>query len=266
MTTAGTTIDWCEDNYVVLPQVAEFYNTATSLFCMIPPMWFFSQRVPEGSGGIPWLHLLVSLIMAGSAAFHGTLTWLGQLLDEIPILILISATFFSMVDSLSIVGFSKQDPLVPRRSWWAPGPKLLTIISIAQVLFIAYVYIFEQKKYALFLGCAVGQAIGHWPLLLIEMFGRMRPVRKWLFNMLLLHVGLGYSGYGLWCIEHAFCDHVKFVNLHAWWHIMATFAMKPFLDLLIFQRLQALGRRPVYQPTLCGFGPSIVCEAGGRQD
>ena len=80
MASLDTTIDWCEENFVVHPQIAEFWNTVTSVVAIVPPIIWFLQPAPAGAGLIPFMHLLAAVIFVGSTAFHGTLTWTGQLL------------------------------------------------------------------------------------------------------------------------------------------------------------------------------------------
>ncbi|RMC19281.1 hypothetical protein DUI87_03888 [Hirundo rustica rustica] len=58
-------VDWCEDNYTIVPAIAEFYNT---------PSFFGCQHIVEEEVGI------------GSVYFHATLSFLGQMLDELAIL------------------------------------------------------------------------------------------------------------------------------------------------------------------------------------
>eukprot|EP00444_Apocalathium_aciculiferum_P021939 CAMPEP_0183434492 /NCGR_PEP_ID=MMETSP0370-20130417/63329_1 /TAXON_ID=268820 /ORGANISM="Peridinium aciculiferum, Strain PAER-2" /LENGTH=275 /DNA_ID=CAMNT_0025621175 /DNA_START=60 /DNA_END=883 /DNA_ORIENTATION=+ len=189
------TIDWCEANYAVTPFVAEFWNTLTSLLCMIPPLVWFVQRFPEGVGMIPWVYPLISFIMFGSVMFHGTLTWVGQLLDEVPILAFISFSFSTLFDSYSIRGGSSKDASVMQRSWWGPGPRALALVGVLQVSAITLLYTTRAKAYGLFLGCAIVQALAHWPLMLLEMCGRLREVRGPMLRMLAVHVALGYGGY-----------------------------------------------------------------------
>ena len=80
-------IDWCEPNYIVNPYVAEFWNFVSSLIMAAIPaygLWWMWRQQRE------WRFLLldvaVIVIGLGSALFHGTLTFWGQLADELPML------------------------------------------------------------------------------------------------------------------------------------------------------------------------------------
>lgn len=247
------TIDWCESNFVVLGNVAEFWNTISSLACAVPPLFWFFSPTPSESGVLPWFHLLLSFIFVGSAAFHGTLTFTGQLLDEVPILALLICSLSVLVDNLSLL--DKRGGLV-RRSWWAPGPRILAVFCFLQVCLLTFVYAAHHKIYAFFIGFALFQAALHWPLIFYALHNQLH----WDGNVLHLlakHVGFGYSAYGLWCLEHAYCDDLRSLNLHSIWHFGACLGMKPFIDLLIYHRLRALGFPVKYSPQRLGFGASI---------
>eukprot|EP00040_Diaphanoeca_grandis_P015272 m.77737 g.77737 ORF g.77737 m.77737 type:complete len:372 (+) comp25043_c0_seq1:424-1539(+) len=82
-------IDWCEGNYEVNQNVAEFWNTLSSLPALIAAakVWQvmvygrFDQIRP--SAHLIWISFF--LIAIGSAYFHARLSLLGQITDEVPI-------------------------------------------------------------------------------------------------------------------------------------------------------------------------------------
>lgn len=83
-----STVDWCEANYVVTSYIAEFYNTVSSVPMII---WGIigivltrkycckDLKYTAAFGGLGFVGL-------GSSAFHGTLRFHAQLLDELPML------------------------------------------------------------------------------------------------------------------------------------------------------------------------------------
>lgn len=77
-------VDWCEPNYVYTPYIAEFFNTLSSLAIVGSGVFGLS------SYGRYSYHrrfffpsALMVLIGLGSVAFHGTLQYWGQALDEL---------------------------------------------------------------------------------------------------------------------------------------------------------------------------------------
>jgi hypothetical protein len=82
---APANVNWCEPDYAVHPQIAEFWNTVTSLVMLLLGVF--------GAAAVRWCEARVRAEMwslaavgAGSALFHGSLLYGLQLLDELPML------------------------------------------------------------------------------------------------------------------------------------------------------------------------------------
>jgi hypothetical protein len=84
-------IDWCEQNYVHTPYIAEFYNTLTNLPTILLGLW---GCYGSFKGGLRRRYALGYLgltgIGLGSLLFHATLKYEAQLLDELPMVSRIS--------------------------------------------------------------------------------------------------------------------------------------------------------------------------------
>lgn len=80
-----STIDWCEPNYRWSRFIAEPLNTVSNLSFVIFGIIGASHEYRQKSKtSYVLMHLCISLIGLGSMAFHGTLSLLGQQLDELP--------------------------------------------------------------------------------------------------------------------------------------------------------------------------------------
>ncbi|OQR97996.1 alkaline ceramidase 3-like [Thraustotheca clavata] len=86
-----SSVDWCEDNYVWSYYIAEWWNSWSN----VPPMMlavyamFKSHQVhveTQQPMSIRLAYFVPIVIYAGSFAFHSTLTYVGQMLDELPMM------------------------------------------------------------------------------------------------------------------------------------------------------------------------------------
>jgi len=89
-------LDWCESNYETTIFIVEFWNTLSSA-CMslaaLAGLWFYSN-IHSHEPNLWMVWLLMTLVGFGSMYFHATLSVAGQVLDELPISLLI---FYAMV-------------------------------------------------------------------------------------------------------------------------------------------------------------------------
>lgn len=77
-------VDWCEPNYVWSPYIAEFWNTVSSICivaCGILGVW--SNLTYSYRRRFLFPSMFMIGIGCGSIAFHGTLQFAGQALDEL---------------------------------------------------------------------------------------------------------------------------------------------------------------------------------------
>ncbi|MBC7794136.1 MAG: ceramidase [Clostridia bacterium] len=82
-------MDWCEANYAVSPYIAEWWNTLSSVamvFAGFAGAWRERQR---GRTRFAAAFALLVIVGLGSVAFHGTLRFELQMLDELPMVYLV---------------------------------------------------------------------------------------------------------------------------------------------------------------------------------
>jgi len=80
-----SSIDWCERNYVVSWYIAEFWNTLSSLIiilCGALDLYHAIKMKTELSFKL--YAFSVIMVGIGTVCFHGSLTYIGQLGDELP--------------------------------------------------------------------------------------------------------------------------------------------------------------------------------------
>ncbi|XP_062965075.1 alkaline ceramidase 1 [Cynocephalus volans] len=89
-------VDWCETNFQYSQLVAEFYNTFSNVtFLLFGPLMMFlmhpyAQKRSRYIYGVCILFMVIGLF---SMYFHMTLSFLGQLLDELSILWLLASSY-----------------------------------------------------------------------------------------------------------------------------------------------------------------------------
>jgi dihydroceramidase len=79
-----SSVDWCEDNYAWSHYVAEFYNTFSSFSIFFFGIYGYVKHKHQLSFRYDLLLMSYTLVGWGSAAFHGTLLFPFQCLDELP--------------------------------------------------------------------------------------------------------------------------------------------------------------------------------------
>ncbi len=102
--------NWCEPDYVYTPFVMELWNSLTSLCFVIGPILTWRSA---GHWEVRLNLLLVAGIGLGSAAFHATLQYEAQLLDELPMIFYVAHTTALL---------AREDVDGPRRVYsWSPA-------------------------------------------------------------------------------------------------------------------------------------------------
>src|SRR5579871_6918927 len=80
-----SSVDWCEANYAVTPYVAELWNTLSSLAMVAAgAAGLLHRKLPDARYRMAYA--LLALVGLGSIAFHASLRFELQMLDELPML------------------------------------------------------------------------------------------------------------------------------------------------------------------------------------
>ena len=178
---------WCEtrmgNEFIYSPYIVEFWNSITSLiFCFLAIYGLIMHRT-TGLDNIPWLYLFS--IGATSTLFHSTLSFIGQFLDELSIILLITycLKFYYNISyglytllSISLAGIS----------WFYPhiSPPILLVSGFFLILSTYLRVGNDESDYI------------------------------WYSSM-----KIGIVGILTWLL-----DFVCFMNTHMWWHIIISFS------------------------------------------
>ena len=203
-------IDWCEANYAVSPQVAEFWNTLSCVAYLVaaaPHVRRFAS--PDAA----WKNLYAAfLAMTGitSALFHATLWWWGQKLDE---------TF----ENAALVVLYHVVATASRQDGGHDRDALLTRIGLHCVLMTV-----------LIIGVPVAFAELHLVGVLLGLFYHLlampRDVGDACMPFATPAAAWGLAAFAAWLLDKVACDAsptgwTQALQLHAWWHVGTAAAL-----------------------------------------
>lgn len=102
-----STVDWCEQNYILSEYVAEYWNTLTGVCLILSGVLYYKNNYDwirkNSRYKISFVKISVLLVFVGigTMLFHGTLYYPFQLLDELP-MILLANEYVGLLISLKI--------------------------------------------------------------------------------------------------------------------------------------------------------------------
>jgi dihydroceramidase len=213
-----STIDWCEENYVVSTYIAEALNTTTNAVFIL--LAFFAV-VQAHKNHLEPRFVLASLgfllVGVGSWWFHMTLRYEYQLLDELPMIYATCIPFWSVFSEFK----SKTVSVLIA----------LGIFMLANTLSFIYLYVYTNPTLHQTAYGALNVAIIWKSLLLTNRHVHDKAARTKLHYIMVLGVGLFIFGYLLWNLDIHFCDLARttrrqwgipygfLLEGHGWWHI-----------------------------------------------
>nr|ODN91694.1 dihydroceramidase [Cryptococcus depauperatus CBS 7841] len=250
-----STIDWCEINYSHSRFIAEFVNTLSNIPSILIGLYGCYQVLKND---IPKRYSLcylgLSLIGAGSFGFHASLRWEWQLMDELPMIYVVSYAAYLAVDTLP--GFKPRFGLL--------GP----LVLVAWNVFVTVSYIclpnpvYHQAAFAVILITAILRT----GALLLEL-PKGYPARETTGRLLVRGVTIFALGFVIWNIDNVFCEQLKsirsfvgplgvLVEGHAFWHYMTgygsflLFTASTYLHLLKKDTTSAYSIEGYWLPTV----------------
>jgi dihydroceramidase len=210
------TVDWCEANYVATDLVAEVFNTVSSL-AMVTAGLLGLWRHRALSVRYRVAYALLVLVGLGSVAFHATLRFETQMLDELPMVYLVLVIVYILLET--------------RHRWpFVAAAAVMTALcsmSRGQVQFFTFQIGFGALE--LF-------ALGKTYLLQ----RRAAPAIRRLYRYGMLSYAAAVSA---WFADIRYCDAVSDFKLHAVWHVLVSAGF--YALLLVIARSAAA---PAHEP------------------
>lgn len=253
-----STIDWCEENYVVSGYMAEALNTITnSVFIALALFATFSAYRNNLEPRFVFSSLGFCLVGIGSWLFHMTLQYRFQLLDELPMIYATCIPFWSVFSEFR----------TPRESVMVG----IGIFVAANTLTAIYLYFkdptIHQVSYALLNAGIIFQSIN-----LTQKHVKDDVIRKELYRVMITGVITFLFGYFLWNLDIHFCSFVRYTRRawgmpygfilegHGWWHIFTGTGVYYYLIYEEYLRCFLKNTDKFYKlQYIFGFLPSVKC-------
>ncbi len=242
------TVDWCETNYEHVHHVSELFNSVSSLAMVLVGVLGIALHRGVLERRFTLAFALVSVVGLGSVAFHSTLRFEHQMMDELPMLYLVSVIAYILVENR------------PERRFgvWFP----LALLGYALVATALTAGMRGKLQFYLF----------HASFVTLELFGL---VGTWLIHRRSQDVRgrrvfrLGMGSYVLaiilWRSDIAFCSTLNQTlpsmgipnpQFHAWWHVLVSLGFYALLLVIAHNRLKTLGKAPQFR-FAAGFIPIV---------
>lgn len=232
LTHLSSPVDWCEKNYQVNGQIAEFTNTISNIFFIIIPViavrlfWGYGRFITRGILLVWALFIVVGI---SSAYFHSTLSLLGQLLDELSILWVVAC------------GFGLWMPKDKLPLWFHGSRKLFRDVVIGAAFFTTCLSGLLPAVNAFVLMLLLVPSC----LLLVQQLKRCTAAR-------VLRLGrLTTATLGLavicWVLDRFFCSW-SLINMHAMWHVLIC--LGSYMGCVLFALFEAIEAAPEQRPVL----------------
>jgi dihydroceramidase len=247
--TPTSSVDWCEENYRYSPYICELFNTLSSFALVFAGGlgWWLHRTLLEPRFRVALLAL--GVVGVGSVAFHATLRFELQMLDELPMLWLALVMLYALLE----------DRPARRYGLWFPAllvaagvvVSLLTALSRGRVEFLVFQVSFTSTEF-----------YGLYRVWRIHRRSHDRRVHR-LFRSGMAFYALAVAS---WIVDMRLCSLVSRTlpalglfnpQLHAVWHVLVSFGFYSLVVLIALDRCDVLGKAVTLERWL-GIVPRLV--------
>jgi len=230
-----SSVDFCERNYEHSEFVAEWHNSWSS-FVGISMFGLIGLICGNPTGEMRHTlgYLILTLIGLGSVGLHGSLHWIFQSSDELPMIYLVTLANYMCVEVGSKVGEPKY-------------PQLPTILNILMVI-NTFIYYTFQHIYAVFIATYTVSSILNTFLLIYVVYWKNTggKMGKKIFKGTV--IGYLIIAAPIWLVDMHCCnwilanvaDNMNGLTLHVVWHLCVGYGAYCVLVTLEYCRMIAL--------------------------
>lgn len=195
-------IQWCEEDYVHSPYIAEYWNTWTNLAYVIAGALCYG-RSQNPHIRLNVMSVFMMLTGVASAAFHGTLLWWTQKFDEAAL-------------SLMMISAMHTAYRLSWAEWWAHS-----------LVVCCFLYKYDT------LVCEIHTVIT--VLVLWHHLAKLYRAYPTLANSCLMCIAFSVAGFSVWLADWFFCEYVQPYHLHALWHIFTAVGLGLLWEILYWE-------------------------------
>jgi dihydroceramidase len=243
-----STVDWCETNYEHVYYISELFNSVSSLSMVLVGALGIALHRQVLERRFMLAFALVSVVGLGSIAFHSTLRFEHQMMDELPMLYLASVIAYILLEDRPERRFGVWLPLA------LTGYALVATALTAGMRGKLQLYMFHASFTTLELFALVSTWLIHRRSQ--DVMGR-RIFRIGMSSYLIAFIA--------WRSDTVFCSTLNQVlpsmsipnpQLHAWWHLLVSLGFYTLLLVIAHHRLKTLGKAPEFR-FAAGFIPLV---------
>lgn len=229
-----SSINFCEDDYIYSIYIAEFYNTLSGIFLCLSSILFYYKYIKHFNENLYFknklynINFLLFIVGFGTILFHSHLLYIFQLVDEIPMLLIVmnylNLLYELKLETASYFNFNLAFQI-----------KIISIICISgfindtlQVLLFQGTMIICSLKYV-FVTNKISANYSNKKNI-IKNFSINSSVNyiNYIKDITYYHnicFKIAIFSFSLWLIEQMFCDYVKDYYFHAIWHFLTSIGM-----------------------------------------
>ncbi|XP_069784027.1 alkaline ceramidase 1 [Narcine bancroftii] len=205
-------VDWCEDNFQFSDKVAEFYNTISNVSFFITAlimMYLLHPYAQRRNRAVYLICIMVMLVGCFSAYYHMTLSYFGQLLDELSILWVLAIAYMLWFPKRHLTKFIK-------------SRKSFSLIVFLIALLSTAMSFFKPTVNAYALNCVALHIIY---VIALEL---KRCTDQRIIHLAFSTVAWWFIAISCWLSDRflcAFWRHINFYYLHSFWHVLINMAV-----------------------------------------
>jgi dihydroceramidase len=237
----NSSINFCEPDYIYSIYIAEFYNTLSGLFLCLSSILFYYRHIKTFNDDLYLkcklynINALLFIVGLGTILFHSQLLYIFQLIDEIPMLLIIM-NYLNLLNEL-------WSNIIPTKNFDFNlnfQIKTISIICISgffndslQVFLFQGTMILCSVNYILVTN-KLHNKIKEWqsPFESISVrykFCQLCQLCQLLSNEINYYnkfcFKIAVLSFSLWLIEQLFCEYVQDYYFHAFWHFLSSIGM-----------------------------------------